>query len=48
MGTSVGPFVFGFSLDYLGSYHPAIWLGITLAAAALVAALLVKLPAKPL
>jgi nitrate/nitrite transporter NarK len=44
MGTSIGPFVFGLSYDYLGSYNPSLWLGIGLALIAFVCALLVKKP----
>lgn len=45
MGTAIGPFVFGLSYDYLGSYDVALWSGVALSAAALVGALLVKKPA---
>ena len=44
MGTSIGPIIFGMSYDYLGSYNPALWLGIGLSLVALVLALIVKKP----
>lgn len=47
MGTAVGPFVFGLSYDYLGSYEPSLWLGIVLAVISLTAALIVRKPVRP-
>lgn len=43
-GTSIGPFVFGFAYDNLGSYTPALILGIGLAFTALFFAMIAKKP----
>ncbi len=45
-GTSLGPIIYGLAFDHLGGYHPAIWLGIGLALAAMTASLLVRMPRK--
>jgi len=47
MGTSIGPFIFGLSYDYLGSYDASLWFGIALSAIALVLALIVNKPPRP-
>lgn len=44
MGTSIGPFIFGLSYDYFGSYNASLWLGIVLAMFASILALIVKKP----
>ncbi len=46
MGTSIGPIIFGLSYDYLDSYTPALWLGVSLSMIALVLALIVKAPVR--
>jgi len=46
MGTSIGPIIFGLSYDYLDSYAPALWLGVSLSVIALVLALIVKAPVR--
>lgn len=45
-GTSIGPLVFGVSYDYLGSYNPAIWIGIALSALAMSLATIVQKPTR--
>jgi MFS family permease len=45
-GTSFGPVLYGLSYDHLGSYEPAIWLGIGLALLVTTASLLVRTPRK--
>ncbi len=47
IGTSIGPLVFGLTFDHLGSYAPALWLGIGLAVVAILLALIVKKANKP-
>lgn len=46
IGTAIGPVVFGLAFDNLGSYTAALWLGVVLTFAAIVAALIVKKPVK--
>lgn len=43
-GTAIGPILFGLSLDYLDSYNPVLWLGVTLASIALIASLFAPHP----
>lgn len=44
IGTSIGPILFGLSLDLRGSYSPVLWLGVILATIGLVGSLIVPLP----
>lgn len=48
IGTAVGPMVFGLAFDNLGSYNPALWLGMALSLTAILLALHVKKPTKPI
>lgn len=43
-GTSIGPFLFGLSYDYLGGYGPILWVGIALAGVLLVLSFIVPEP----
>lgn len=47
IGTAIGPLVFGLAFDHLGSYNASMWLGISLAALAIVLALSVKNLVRP-
>jgi MFS family permease len=46
-GTALGPYPLGLSLDYFGSYAPALWSLLLLPVVIGLAALLVKRPARP-
>ena len=47
IGTAIGPMAFGLAFDHLGSYNPALWLGIALSLAAMFLSLAVKKPTRP-